>query len=208
MSRRVSHSGGSVPRRSASGHDGHVPAIVDVLLPGLGCSTPGGTAVVDEAVTRAVASAGWPGQVLPATVVTSARVYPVVRILDTARARVALGQAPELDGRVLERWEANPAGEPGAPVHVVGFIAAGRGALDRVRTMRGFGAGLVTVRQSTRWLSWEADVASTWLVRDDGVNAEVVVAGRRGPVHTARRQVGTRLIEERLFAHALACGLL
>lgn len=186
--------------------------VIDVLLPNLERHpTSAGVAtesVVDAAIVRAVTASGWPGQVLPATVVTSTHVYPVVRILPAAHARVRSSQGPELDGRVLERWEAKPAGALEPPVHVVGFVADGRGALDRVRAMRGFGAGLVMDRRSTRWQAWEADVTSTWLVRDDGATAEVVVAGRRGPVHTASRQVGTRLVEERLFAHALACGLL
>lgn len=188
--------------------------VIDVPLPGLEPRpTAGGDAtesVVNATIVRAVTASGWPGQVLPATVVTSTRVYPVVRILPAAHTRVHAGQGPELDGRVLERWEADPAGEPAPPVHVVGFVADGRGALDRVRAMRGFGAGLVMARRPTRWQTWEADVTSTWLVRAAGANAdaEVVVAGRRGPVHTASRQVGTRLVEERLFAHAMACGLL
>jgi len=186
--------------------------VIDVLLPGLERHSRAGgdvtDAAVDATIFRAVTAAGWPGQVLPETVVTSTRVYPVVRLLPAAHTRVRSGQGPVLDGSVLERWEANPVGEPGPPVHVVGFVADGRGALDRVRAMRGFGAALVMSRRSTRWQAWEADVSSTWLVRDDGAAAEVVVTGRRGPVHTACRQVGTRLVEERLFAHALACGLL
>ncbi len=185
--------------------------LIDVLLPGLDgprAAAARPETLVEPVITRAVAASGWPGLVLPATVVTSTLVYPVVRILEAAHDRVRLGQGPELDGRVLERWEAFPSGERQPPVHMVGFVAQGRGALDRVRAMRGFGAGLVTSRRSTRWQVWEADVTSTWLVRDDGMGADVVVAGRRGPVHTARRQVGTRLLEERLFGHALACGVL
>lgn len=205
-----SESRGSSPRHIGSGQDGPVP-VIDVLLPDLEAhpqGVAGAASMVGASIIRAVTASGWPGVVLPATLVTTAQVYPVVRILEAAHTRISRGQGPELDGRVLERWEADAAAETGPPVHVVGFVADGRGALDRVRRMRGFGAGLVTARRTTQWQAWEADAASTWLVHDDGTKAQVVVAGRRGPVHTARRQVGTRLVEERLFGHAIACGLL
>lgn len=165
-----------------------------------------------ERVKRAVAAACWPGQVLPAARVTSSVVYPVVTLLAAAVDRLAAGAGPELDGRTLELWEDWP-GElgnlpPQTALRVVGFvtIAGSAEALRRVRRMRGMGAGMVVAQRVTQWQAWEADLASVWLVRDDGQRSEVLVPGRTGPVHTAYRTPGTRLVEERLFAHAIRCG--
>lgn len=198
---------------TAGGQDGAVP-LLEIPMPS--------AAVVDqqagdpalERMRRAVAAAGWPGLILPATRLTSSVVYPVVALLPAAAQRLASGWGPVLDGETLELWESWPATlgnlPPAPPVRVVGFASdvPGSRGLGRVVALRGFGAGMVVRRRATTWQAWEADVASTWLVQDAEAKSKVVVAGRHGPVHTARRVVATRLIEERLFDHAIRCGAL
>ncbi len=49
----------------------------------------------------------------------------------------------------------------------------------------------------------EADARGIWVATTEGRSVELRVMGRTGPVATARRVPLTRVIEERLFSHAL-----
>lgn len=196
--------------RRREGQDGLVP-LIQLPVPPRQEAEP---ATAPPRVQDAVAAAGWPGIALPATRVLGVWAYPVVAILPAAAERQALEQGPETDGRTLELWEQWPADlgnlPPQPPLQVVGFVteAGTAHALSRVVSLRGLGAGMVLARRSTRWQAWEADVASVWLVADGHGQPQVIVHGRRGPAHTARRRPGTRLVEERLFGHAIAVGAL
>lgn len=168
-----------------------------------------------ELVADAVGVAGWPGIVLPRTRVLGVAVYPVVEFSGALRARVAQGWGPEFDIATLAMWESWPAEflnrPPPAPLRVVGVVVALslRRALTAARLLAGVGATMVvTPRAPSVWQLTQADISGVWVAKQspDGEPA-VLVAGRTGPVSTARRIVEMRQLEEQLFAHAAASGL-
>lgn len=159
-------------------------------------------------VLKAVASAGWPGTVLPRTRLSDHLVYPVVKVLPAAQERIRLGQLPELHYPMVALWEAWPAwldGKPPAPaVEMVGFVseAPWRRALDALDRLACFGAGLILRRSApTALRSSEADLYGLGVVTvsSGADDATVVVHERSGPVPTASRTAEVRYREEMLF---------
>jgi hypothetical protein len=163
---------------------------------------------------RAVSAARWPGTVLPAVEMLGVVLYPVVEFTG-ARARLASSVFPQRCPTTLELWETWPElGEP-SPLRMVGFINRSRpwaAAVAAAATPCGFGAGMVLADRHPGPLRLlDADLAGVWVtgaVEPGRAVAEVWVEGRSGPVATATRTLTTRVMEERLFAHALRAGAL
>ncbi|WP_280507123.1 hypothetical protein [Nocardia flavorosea] len=157
-------------------------------------SNPPGDTVPGH-VRDAVREAGWPGVTLPRTKVSDYTVYPVVTIDPRAWAdRTTAGQPPELDRSTLAFWEAWTedlgASPPRPAVSIVGFGSTTprpAAALETLDALAGYGAGL-------------------WVAHADPDRVDILVYGRRGPVHTAQRGVALRHKEELLFDHALSGG--
>jgi len=169
-----------------------------------------------ESARRAAIEAGWWGETLPLAEVLGVLVYPVVEQTG-ARQRLEAGPGPVGVMESLELWElieSDALGSaPPSPVRIVGFVASDlhwRGAINQLGAVEGLGAGLVVRgHRATRLQRLEADAAELWLLEGALTTAPTLtVRGRRGPVPTSRRVVATRLMEEGLFAHALACGAL
>lgn len=176
---------------------------------------PGGAHEAFGSVAAAIRAASWPGVVLPAASVLGATVFPVVE-LTGARNRVADGVGPQRSLTVLALWEAcaaDPATKssaPPAPLRIVGFASAAPRwdrAMRSMHDIAGLGAGLIVrARKPSTWQLLDADAEDVWVVAGSAGDATLAVRGRTGPLGTACRVPATRLIEEGLFAHALACG--
>jgi hypothetical protein len=160
-----------------------------------------------------VDAAGWGGVVLPAASVLGATVLPVVEFTG-ARERLADGVGPERSLSTLALWESLAADcarlAPAAPLRIVGFVSAAsrwERALAHVQRLAGLGAGLVLRQRRPSALQLlDADAGDVWVaVLHDG-SFDVCVRGRTGPITSAFRVPATRLIEEGLFAHAIASG--
>lgn len=162
-----------------------------------------------------VAAAGWAGIILPQLHISGYRVYPVIAP-DAAvwQTRVASGQGPECDLSTLAIWESWTAElgpiPPAPPLTIVGVVSAAQPgqAREAVSWLGGLGAGLVvatSIRRPRHQTIWECDLAGVnlvWAPRGQP-KPTLLVAGRNGPVDTARRSILTRGVEERLFAWAL-----
>ena len=163
-------------------------------------------------VAAAVAAARWPGQVLPLASVLGSPVYPVVAYTGAAE-RMRRRQPPTVHLETLDVWETMPGAEtPPAPIRIVGFVSTAARwatAFDRVRSLSGLGAGMVLRQRPSPALPlMEADATGVWVT---GIGSSesvprVWVTGRSGAALLATRVATTRLMEEILFAHALACG--
>jgi hypothetical protein len=171
-----------------------------------------------EVASRAAVAAGWRGIVLPQLRISGFAVFPVVEIDDEiAMQRLGADDHPETDMSTLavwEGWSADLGPMPlASPVAITGFISTSppQRALYALDVLAGYGAGLILLRGTRRPTGWtlrECELAGVSVVWSRGTDCESVVAGRRGPVATARRTVSTRQKEEMLFAHALRSGLM
>jgi hypothetical protein len=169
--------------------------------------------VVPAWVHDAVGVAGWDGQVLPQAEVLGVLVYPVVD-LTHAQQRADAGQWPERSLTTLEMWETWSEElplVPPRPLRIIGFLAATQRwqrAVRNLRAVSGLGSGMIASRRPvTDFQLLEADACEVWVVAPLGPEAASLhLAGRVGPVRSAVRVPATRLMEEGLFAHALACG--
>lgn len=165
--------------------------------------------------SAAADSAGWVGVTLPAASVLGVTVFPVVE-LTGAHERIADGVGPERSLSTLALWEAlaadrsAPGLAPPAPVRIVGFVSTVNRwdrALAHVQALAGLGAGLVLRHRRPSALQLlDADADGVWVASKGEHEFDVLVRGRSGPVASAFRVAAHRLIEEGLFAHALACG--
>lgn len=169
-----------------------------------------------ESARRVATEAGWWGETLPLVEVLGVLVYPVIEQTGAAR-RIEVGPGPVSSMDSLELWEVIESGglgtAPPSPVRIVGFVASAltwRSAVTQLGAVEGLGAGLVVRGYgATRLQRLEADAAELWMVEGGRTAAPTLtVRGRSGPVPTSRRIAATRLMEEGLFAHALACGAL
>lgn len=203
-----------VPLGASLGHDERVPALD--LSPDLTYRSRPRRRAAQElshaTVAAAVSAARWPGQVLSLASVLGSLVYPVVAFTGAAE-RVRRRQPPILHLETLDVWETMPSAEtPPAPVRIVGFVSTAAGwstALDQVRSLSGLGAGMVLRRRPSPALPlMDADATGVWVAGIDPAESvpRVWVTGRSGPASTASRVAATRLMEEGLFAHALACN--
>ncbi|WP_142304904.1 hypothetical protein [Mycobacterium avium] len=169
---------------------------------------------VPDAVAASASAAHWPGIVLPQLTLAGHRVYPMVAPNAAVwRKRLAAGQEPELDLSTLAYWESwtedlGPM-PPASALTIVGFLSDARPghALCAIDYLGGLGAGIVVSkarRYPSRNLIWECGFTGAFLVwAPPDRPATLVVSGRTGPVHTARRTPVTRGYEEKLFAWAL-----
>jgi hypothetical protein len=170
-----------------------------------------------DRATAGAAAAGWLGVVLPAASVLGVTVFPVVE-LTGARERIAGGVGPERSLSTLALWESLATGDgaeglvPPAPLRIAGFVSTASRwdrALAGVQGLAGLGAGLVLRQRRPSTLQLlDADADDVWVAAVNDETAELYVRGRSGPLASAFRVPATRLIEEGLFAHALACGAL
>lgn len=169
---------------------------------------------VPTSVAASVAAAGWTGSILPQINIGDCRVYPVIDPNPVVwQGRIDTGDGPELNLSTLAIWESWTADlgpmPPAPPLTIVGVASDARPGIARaaVSWLGGLGAGLVvatSIRRPRQQTTWECDYAGVNLVwAPHGQAATVMVAGRKGPVETARRSTLTRGVEERLFAWAL-----
>lgn len=199
----------------ALGHDGPMP-VLDLSLTPTCRRVPARVAAGYAAARAGVESAGWPGVTLPAASVLGVTVFPVVELTGAAE-RIASGVGPERSLSTLALWETLAAGSartspaPPAPVRIVGFVATASRwdrAITQVQDLAGLGAGLVLCQRRPSMLQLlDADASNVWVVTGGEDGFAACVRGRSEPVETAFRVPATRLIEEGLFAHALACGV-
>ncbi|MEB3980217.1 hypothetical protein OQ968_02940 [Mycobacterium sp. 663a-19] len=143
--------------------------------------------------------------------------YPVVEIDDEiARQRLDAGQHAETEMSTLAVWEGWRADlgpmPPASPITITGFISTAppQRAIYGLNVLAGYGAGLIllqSMRGPAIWTMRECELAGVFMVWSHGADCECVVAGRQGPVATARRTVATRQKEEILFAHAARSGV-
>lgn len=195
-------------------HDGRMP-VLDLSYEPTNRPARGIDAAAFDTVAAAVAAAGWPGVLLPAVCVVGVTVFPVVE-LTGARERVRTGVGPERSLSTLALWESLNAGAPNrggvplAPVRIVGFVSSAPRwdrALASVHAVAGLGAGLVLrSRRPSPLQLLDADADDLWVVSGAHETPEVLVRGRIAAPSSLRRVPATRLIEEGLFAHALACA--
>lgn len=173
-----------------------------------------------QVARKAALAAGWRGVVLPEAEVVGAKVYPVVEFTG-ADQRLRAGEGPQRCLATLEMWETwsdwgrgcglTVREVPPAPLRIVGFVSLTsrwERALQSVCAVSGLGSGLVARSRRPRGLQlMDADASNVWVVGVDNYGAAVVwVRGRSGPVESAARVPATRLMEEGLFAHAVACA--
>ena len=161
------------------------------------------------------AAAGWGGVTLPAASVLGVTVFPIVQFTG-ARERIDGGVGPQRSLTTLALWESLAADHgsaslaPPAPLRVVGFASTASRwdrALAYVQALAGLGAGLVLRQRRPSALQLlDADAEDLWVAAISDGGVEVCVRGRAGPIASAFRVPATRLIEEGLFAHAIACG--
>lgn len=166
--------------------------------------TVGNVAVAD----RGRVVLGWGGFVLPAVRMSGGCVHPVIEWTPSAEFRWVSGPEPEPDRATLSEWEC---GGPGTAVRIVGFVHVGTpgAGVDRLKAVAGYGPGALIVRSVARvgaWTMAEADLAGLSVVEVDRGGGRMALAGREGPVASARRSVATRLREEQLFEWALRVG--
>lgn len=177
---------------------------------------PNGRATEEFALAVAgVDAAGWAGVVLPVASVLGVTAFPVVEFTG-ARERLAEDTSPERSLSTLALWESLSAGNgevpraPAAPLRIVGFVSVATRwdrALTSVQSLAGLGAGMVLRQRRPSTLQLlDADADDVWVATTNDGAFEVCVRGRRGPIASAFRVPATRLIEEGLFAHAVACG--
>ena len=193
------------PRRD--GHNGRVP-VTDLSSYPLRLSRRPAPTVGLRSVAVAVETATWPGVVLPPAEILGGVVYPVVEFADV-RERLSTFVGPQRCPTTLQIWEAWPEMGYGAPLRIVGFVAAidrwGAAVTAASRT-RGLGAGMIYAQHRPSDLDLlDADASGLWVL--GGEPTELLVAGRSGPVPSATRTLTTRVMEERLFAHALKAGM-
>jgi hypothetical protein len=168
-----------------------------------------------ETAVAGAEAAGWGGVALPAASVLGVTVFPVVAFTG-AQERIAEGIGPERSRTTLALWEslaADPGASalaPPAPLRIVGFASTESRwdrALRYVQSLAGLGAGLVLRQRRPSGLQLlDADAENVWVAAQSEGAFELCVRGRVGPVASAFRVPATRLIEEGLFAHAIACG--
>ena len=165
-----------------------------------------------DVVQAAADAAGWGGVALPEAYVLGVSVHPVVEFTG-AHERLAAGVLPQHCPTTLGIWETLPCESPPVPLHMLGFVSLSSRwdrAMSDVAAVSGLGAGMVLRLKSPSPLQLlDADASDVWVTEktnDETVSLRVV--GRRGPVATAYRVAGTRLMEEGLFAHALSCGIM
>lgn len=204
--------GAACAARGRGRHNGRVP-VVDLSSFPLRVSPRTALEGEHETVGVAVTAAGWPGVVLPPVELLGVVLYPVVE-LTGASGRLASHVYPQRCPTTLELWETWPElGQP-SPLQMVGFVSTARpwvAAVAAAITTSGFGAGMaLTDRRPAPLRLLDADASGLWVAgggKPDGTGAEVWVWGRPGPVATATRTLTTRVMEERLFAHALLAGM-
>lgn len=161
-----------------------------------------------QCADSARATMGWPGFVLPPVRMSNGPIHPVVTWTDTAEARWTDGPPPTSRRATLAEWETD--GPPTA-INIIGFMHIGSptAGVDRLKAVAAYGSGALVVANlpRTAWTMAEADMAglSVVEVRPDG-RSHMALAGRNGPVASARRTVATRLREEQLFEWALRAG--
>lgn len=137
------------------------------------------------------------------------RVLPVVDFTG-GQDRHRDGVGPELALTTLDIWEEWGADllAPPSPLRIVGFVAAAtswRSRLKACADLRGLGSVLVVQeRPATTHQLVRAQAYGAWVV----AAGEVALQGRVGAVASAVRTPAHRLVEESLFACALAQGLL
>lgn len=170
---------------------------------------------VPDAVTAAVAVAGWPGIVLPRRRIGGYQLYPVVEVNEPVwRHRLQQGHGPEYVLSTLylwESWSPDLGSMPPAPaVSIVGMVTDAVGARQArygAAVARSLGAGLVIAagpRGPSPITVMECDMAGVGLVWvNPGGPVQQMVAARMGSVATARRSHITRYFEELLFGWAL-----
>lgn len=177
-----------------------------------------GFSALDDGLIGPSAALGWDGVTLPELSLFGCRLVPVVVVIDEIhRVRHRDGDGPELDSDTLTLWEWPQSTAPAPAVRLSGALfPSGRGfrrALTDARRWRPFGPSAVVAPAPV-----VADQVSRWECALDGVGLapaepgpatvlDVVSAegGRRAP---ARRRTIDRWIEESLYAHVLAVGLL
>lgn len=163
----------------------------------------------------ATAAALFPNTVvLPRAELSGHRGYSVIAWRPGLAARIPDGAPPMLDRATLSLWEMLLAGEgtaPPSPLEIVGFIAADSRfsrSLDAASALRGFAETIVLTTKHPRPLS---------LTAADYANVTVVHASTTGELTTLvqghrhadfRRCVAVRYWEEKLFALALAAGII
>lgn len=160
-------------------------------------------------------AAGWGGVTLPAASVLGVTVFPVVKFTG-AQERLAAGAGPERSLSTLALWESLaaepdvPGLVPPAPLRIVGLVSTASRwdrAMTNVQALAGLGAGLLLRQRRPSALQLlDADADDVWVVVQHEAGFDVSVRGRIGPVASAFRVAAHRLIEEGLFAHAIACG--
>lgn len=173
-----------------------------------------------SAARPAPESLGWPGLALPPLCLLGSWIAPVVCIDHPAHhRRLASGDGPQLDQDTLTIWEwpESTGRSPSSVIELSGVIVwAGtwRTGLAEAQSWRGFGpsaaagppaltdqAGVFGIR--------EFALAGVGLVEHGTLcPLRVVVGAEPGRLATARRRVLDRWVEESLYRHALAVGLL
>lgn len=194
-------------------HDGPMP-LLDLSYEPSFRRPRGNPEAAFRAAVMGVQAAGWRGVALPAASVLGITVIPIVEFTG-ADARISSGAGPERSLTTLALWESFAAGRttnsaPPAPLRIVGFVSAAQRwdrALAYVQALAGLGAGLVVRQRRPSTLQlMDADADDVWVVAQTDGEPELCVRGRSGRLASAHRVPATRLIEEGLFAHALACG--